>query len=379
MNLQTRTVFLKTILILLVISCVSASAQNAPGQVAEITQSPLIKDLQYPKGIQEQILARPDDKYRFLHDCVITSYKNVLYAAWYNCPESEITDESVIRGRYSTDKGKTWSEIRYFARDTSNKFMYVPPAFGVLNGELYLYVSRMTGHDQVRDILIFKLNKKDKSFYEVGAIAIPFIVNTSVAVMQNGKLIAGGRRTDVPGTLPLIPAVLISDSGSPLGPWRTIDIQKDGKNPDGTPFKFPETGLIAHGAELTAIVRGEKKNPLVYKSNDFGTSWSLSGSIDFLAGGSKITCGTLSDGRDYIIGNVQGFGRNKLILAVRAKGSEAFSKAYLLQDGKNTNLNAAPEWSYPSAWEVDRQLFVIYTSGKKAAALSSIPVRSLAH
>lgn len=378
MTVNAENNFLKKTLVILLISCAPSFGQNSGSTISEATKSEMISVLDYPKGIQEQILTRPDNKYRFLHDCVIANHKNVLYAAWYNCPDGEIEDESVIRGRYSVDKGKTWSEIRYFARDSTNKLMYVPPAFGVINGALYMYVSRMTGHDQVKDILLFKLNEKKKNFIKVDSIPIPFIINTSVTLMENGKLIAGGRRSEVPGTLPLIPAVLISDNGSALGPWRVIDIQKDSKNPDGTPFEYPETGLITRGAEITAIVRGEQQNPLVYKSPDFGTTWSLSNEINFpFAGASKITCGVLSDGRDYVIGNVQGFGRNKLIIGFRNKGSETFSKAYLLQDGENTKLNASPEWSYPSACELENKLYVIYTSGKKASALSIIPLANV--
>jgi hypothetical protein len=334
-----------------------------------------INGLGYPGGLQEQMIALPDSSYRFLHDCVITGYHNILYAAWYNCPEKEIADQSVIRGRYSADKGNTWSEIKCFAQDSTNKLMYVPPAFGQVNDQLYLYVSRMSGHDQVHDILIFRLNESEKTFVQVDSIPVPFIINTAVTKMQNGALIAGGRRTTQAGTLPLIPAVLISDSGSPLGPWRVVDIQKHSNNPDGTPFSYPETGLITNGSALTAIVRGEQSRPLVYHSKDYGNSWSTPSVIDFpLSGQSKITCGTLSDGRDYIIGNAEGYDRDKLIIGFRDKGEKSFAKAYLLQNGENAKLKASPEWSYPTAYESDNLLHVIYTSEKKAATLSIFPL-----
>jgi hypothetical protein len=362
------------LLFVLAVFCTCTHGQNIDNKVSA-SEAAAIASLGPLSGTQEQILALPDAHYRFLHDCAITSYKNVLYAAWYNCPDNEIEDESVIRGRYSVDEGKTWSAIQYFARDTTNKYMYVPPAFGNINADLYLYVSRMTGHDQVQDLLVFKLDEQRKEFVQVGHVAIPFIINTAVIGMKNGKLIAGGRRTDTPGTLPLIPAVLISDNGSPLGPWRIVDVQADGKNPDGTSFVFPETGLITNGAELTAIVRSEQQQPVVYKSTDFGTSWAITTPIDLpLSGSSKITCGTLSDGRDFVIGNVRGYDRDKLIIGFRNKGSKKFSKVYLLQDGNNKKLGTSPEWSYPSACEFNKKLYVAYTSGKKAATLSIIPL-----
>lgn len=331
--------------------------------------------LSYPKNISEQILYRPDSNFRFLHDCVITSYKNTLYTAWYNCPDGEIEEQSVIRGRYSNDYGKTWSSVQCFAQDSTHRMMYVPPAFSELDGALYLYVSRMSGHDQVHDVLIFKLNESTKTFVKKDSISIPFIINTSVTKLQNGKLIAGGRRSNEVGSLPLIPAILISDSGSPRGPWRAVDIQSTSKNPDGSLFEYPETGLIIHGPKISAIVRGEQSRALIYESADFGNSWSPPNFILLpISGKSKITAGTLSNGRDYVIGNREGMDRDQLIIAFRNKGSKRFMKTYLLQNGPNPKLEASPEWSYPSAHELHGKLYIIYTSEKKSASMSVIPL-----
>jgi hypothetical protein len=373
MNTQLIHLTVRLILFSLLIYCGACDHKQKANTDDQDNQ--LINGLVYPSGLQEQMIARPDSNYRFLHDCVITGFHNTLYAAWYNCPETEIADQSVIRGRYSTDKGQTWSDVKCFAQDSTNRMMYVPPAFGQADDRLFLYVSRMTGHDQVHDILIFKLDEAAHHFTKVDSISIPFIINTTVTKLDNGTMIAGGRRANKPGELPLIPAVLISDSGSPLGPWRVADLQNNSSNPDGTAFQYPETGLIANGSTVTAIVRGEQSRPLVYHSQDFGNTWSKPTFIDFpFSGQSKITCGTLSDGRDYIIGNAEGYDREKLVIAFREKGGKSFTKAYLLQNGNNAKLNASPEWSYPTAWESDNRLYVIYTSEKKAATLSIIPL-----
>jgi hypothetical protein len=373
MNLSIASITFKLIFFCVLIQCGACDTKQRAYDYDKGQK--FIKGLEYPTGLEEQMIALPDSNYRFLHDCVITSFKNTLYAAWYNCPETEIADRSVIRGRYSTDNGATWSAVKYFAQDSTNRMMYVPPAFGQADSNLFLYVTRMSGHDQVHDILIFKLNEAAHNFTKVDSISIPFIINTSIIKLDNGTLIAGGRRANRPGALPLIPAVLISDSGSPLGPWRTADLQKDSNNPDGTAFEYPETGLIATGSALTAVVRGEQSRPIVYHSDNYGNSWSVPTFIDFpLSGQSKITCGTLSDGRDYIIGNAEGHDREKLIIGFRAKGEKSFTKSYLLQNGENAKLRASPEWSYPTGCESNNHLFVIYTSAKKAATLSIIPL-----
>ena len=84
--------------------------QIAPGVKFDPETAPA-----YP-GMKVSIIQRPDQQYLFLHDTAITEHKGILYAAWYNCPAEECKGTSVIRGRKSTDGGKTWSKAWEFGR-----------------------------------------------------------------------------------------------------------------------------------------------------------------------------------------------------------------------------------------------------------------------
>ncbi len=126
-------------------------------------KSPLnVNDISMNSNTRAQIIQRPDDTYKFLHDCMIISYHEKLYAAWYNCPVHEMADKSVIRGRISCDNGETWSDVITMAEDLSGKYIYVPPAFGICPADdrLYLFATRMTGCDLVHDFEIFCLNEQ---------------------------------------------------------------------------------------------------------------------------------------------------------------------------------------------------------------------------
>ncbi|MDO4426026.1 MAG: hypothetical protein Q4D17_09715 [Planctomycetia bacterium] len=72
---------------------------------------PKSEEISFPAGIEHQIVENGlTDNYRFLHDCTICVFKNEIFTAWYACPAGEMIGESRIRGRHSSDGGKTWSD-----------------------------------------------------------------------------------------------------------------------------------------------------------------------------------------------------------------------------------------------------------------------------
>jgi len=335
------------------------------------------ESLSFPPGLEEKVLAAPDDEYRFLHDCAIVAHRGILYAAWYNCPRGEMQEKSVIRGRRSTDGGASWSDISVFAEDPTGRWMYVPPWFASTPEGLFLLVTRMTGVDLVHDVSVFRWEESRGAFEYVRTLPIPFLGNTPACRLVGGRLIVGGRRSPAPGALPLIPAVLISDSGRVDAEWRTVDIAPGPRLPDGTEFVYPETGLDIDGAELTALVRNDNGSPLLYRSSDSGEHWTGPFFHNYPLERKKITAGRLSGGERYVIGNLSRYGLDKLVIAFSSASSEKLSRAWLLQDGYNRKLDAHPEWSYPAAWEFDGRLYVIYTSAKTGAALSILPLEAI--
>lgn len=347
-----------------------------PFELCDKNMLPGIDSAEIQDNIVTQIIQRPDDEFKFLHDCMIVEFKKTLYAAWYNCPEGEMVGRSVIRGRHSNDGGKTWSGISIFVEDKTDTYMYVPPAFAVCNDSLYLLVTRMVGLDMVQDVEIFRLDEATRTFKSVMMIDIPFLPNTNAFRMSNGRLIIAGRCADIPGEMPLFPAVLISDSGRIDAPWRLVKIYPSKTLPDGVDFQFPETAVIVDGAEITAFTRNDREAaPVMFISRDCGETWSNPMTHDLPVGRAKMYAGKLSDNRRFLVSNLETSGRNKLVLFLTKKNSKMFSEYLVIRNGNDAGLDATPEWSYPAAIEYDSKLYVIYTSAKTSSALSIIPLK----
>ncbi len=347
-----------------------------------------VKDdaLEYPKGISYVRVERSEGKYKFLHDPAIIQHKNQLIAAWYNCPEVEISEESRINAKRSNDGGKTWSEVETIAHDTNNeKIYYVPAQLLSFNDNLYAFVGRMTGHDRIINTVGYKYDEVGKSWAKIGGIADLFLPNCTPQKLNNGNWIMAGRVASALGELPLIPAVVISNGEDIESPWRVVKLQEEKFNEN----QHPETTVIVEGAILYAFTRvnGKKYTPKLYTSNDFGESWTEISNHDFRAASSKLYAGILSTGQKYVVFNYPMSngtdGREVLALAISAKNEQElkFSKLFKIRSSK---LAGSPADShYPCVLEYDKKLFVIYTAEfpgekKRQCELAIIPIESLA-
>ena len=90
------------------------AVQKPPGHIALVRDSripfPEPNVLSSPDDANDIIVHRAgSDAYHFLHDAAIIEHKNILFAAWYNCPRAKMQETALIRGRRSFDTGLTWS------------------------------------------------------------------------------------------------------------------------------------------------------------------------------------------------------------------------------------------------------------------------------
>ena len=155
-------------------------------------------------------------------------------------------------------------------------------------------------------------------------------------------------------------------------------IQENGDLPDGSKLVHPEITAIIEDNKIAMFSRDdERKVPLVYLSQDYGETWSDAFSYDIPFSDSKIYAGTLSDGRNYIIGNWYP-GREKLVLVFSKPKEYTFDTGIILQNGFSDRLGYGKAWCYPCAYEADHKLYIIYTvyleNEKRGAALSVVPL-----
>lgn len=339
-------------------------------------------ELTMPEGMTRQVVHRAGgDEFNFLHDVAVTEYRGTLIAAWYNCPEGEMEEASVIRGRHSLDEGKTWTPVEVIAEDRENKnFMYVPIAFGQQDDRLFGFVSRMVGPDQVVDCEIFTYDAGAvPSWHVTGHIAAPFLPNSAAVQLPGGNYLLAGRVSDAPETKPETPAVALSAGDGLTGPWEIVRLQPDKHLPDGGSLRYPETTVIVEEDGLLAFVRNDSGNGLIYTADPTGRAWSSPHTANMRLGSSKMYAGKLSTGQRYLLYTTPTEGyRELLTLAVSRPGARTFAKVFQIHDGPDAALGVGPEWSYPCAIEAFGNFYVGYTSEKHHAILATIPVGSLA-
>ncbi len=327
--------------------------------------------------ISEYEVYYPKEGSKFLHEAAIIAFCGVLYAAWYSCPEKELEGTSEIRFSTSSDLGKTWTEPKTVIQDKKGKILYCPPIFYIENGKLYLLVNEMIKADFMHALDLFVFEPDKDNFIIIWSKQIPFKINTNVIKMENGKLLIPGRIANQ-DDFPITPAVLIAENGFIDSDYKLVKIQENGNFTENIQFIHPEISPIVIAETIYMFCRNDNSNlPILFVSNDYGESWSKPKCHNIPFSNSKIYAGTLSNNRNYVIGNIYP-GRNKLMIFLSQPNKLYFDSCYILQNGYSESLGYGDkQWSYPCAYEFNENLYVIYSVDNRegrGAALSVIPI-----
>lgn len=317
------------------------------------------------QDIQSLPVCVPDTHFKFLHEAAIIEYHGVLYASWYHCHDKELQGYTPICGKRSYDGGKTWSDLEIICENESGKILYCPPVYGISEDRLYMLVNQMVAPDHIHSLDLYLLNTETSKFELLWSKPIPFKLNTNVVTLPNGKLMLPGRIAEL-DSFPNTPAVLISDSGKIDAQWRLVKIADNGNLPCDTELVHPEISVICTEDTLYMFCRNDKRKvPLVYISKDDGETWSDACTHDIPYVSSKIYCGTLLDGRHYMICNTDKLNRSRLSIYFTDDKQMKLSKQLILFDTEDY-----PGWGamhYPAACEYQGYLYIIATKGYENA------------
>ncbi|MBE6767569.1 MAG: hypothetical protein E7549_01500 [Ruminococcaceae bacterium] len=313
-------------------------------------------------SVEKAVIHRPDEQFGFLHETAIIEYHGVLYASWYNCPETELSGYTPICGKRSFDRGITWSDLEILCDDKSETVLYCPPVYGICDDQLYMLVNQMVSPDHMHALDLYRLNNETAQFELLWSRPIPFKLNTNVVTLPNGKLMLPGRIAATLDGFPNTPAVLIADDGRIDTEWRLVKIAENGDLPDGKKLVHPELTVMQTEDTLFMFCRNDERHvPLAYASHDNGESWSTLCAHDVPYVGSKMYAGTLSDGRKYLVANIDTYDRARLAVYFTETGSRHFTKRQILFDSKQYPLEGAVACHYPAACEFDNKLYIIAT------------------
>lgn len=339
-----------------------------------------VKSLKKSDNIKTYTVAMPDKEFLFLHEAAIVKFHGRLIAAWYNNRKNELQGYTPIRFAFSDNDGVNWSEPMTVIGDRSEKILYCPPVFGIDNDRLYMLLNQMVSADHMHSFDLYVYNEVENKFEFVWSKEIPFKLNTNVYKMENGKLILPGRIAKQ-DDFPQIPAVLISDLGKIDSEWRVVKLQDTKKLPDDSEFIHPELSLIINKNDIYGFCRNDVRSgvPILFKSEDYGEHWTGPFQSDIPVSSSKIYSGTLSDGRNYVIGTLDE-NRKTLFILFSLKNKMRFNKGFIIQSGFSEELGYGYKWSYPSAYEADGKLYIIYTAvldddNRRGAVISVIDLK----
>ena len=330
----------------------------------------------YPEKLllpwKRRIIQYAEEEFPFLHDTMIASLGGRLFMAWYTCAENEMIGRTVIRGRWSSDGGESWSEPEIVAEDAEERLM-VPVIFSEYDGEIWAYVTRMTSPDHPIGYACFRY--ESGSWVKREERRDPVIFNT-MPEKADEKWLIGGRMAEKPDILPQYPIVAHAFPSSPAN-WEITRLPQEEK------LHCPETALLVNGKRVTALTRNDGGDAVVFESGDGGITWEGPFSKPYPIHPAKMCGGSLPDGRQFLIFNERTpqKDRSRLIMALRAGPDAPFDRAYTVFEGYDQTLRAGPYWHYPCAAIHEGRLFISCTSSgdgvRRNAALANIELDQL--
>ncbi len=299
----------------------------------------------------------------FVHGIAIERFerdgKNVLVATWAYNPVAENTPGEQAHYAFSYDDGKTWTEPREIKSNTKG--------YSASHGVMWYYQDTLYA---MIPVVMFETSpwtiKCELNIYNFETeqweyqndCCHGFWPTSKPVKLDTGNWIVGGPVLSLSGR-----AITEGDN---FTKWRVMQTGKEENR-----FKFSETGLAVNGNMAVLIGRNENSPTTdslgvsdsgryelgVAVSYDYGETFTKMKLSGVYSSPSKPMCGTLSDGRFYMIWNMDVANvesRHRLLLGIGDPNTGAINQVYML-------AYYAGGISYPYALEADGYLYVAYS------------------
>jgi hypothetical protein len=337
------------------------------------------KALPFPEQLTHVQVHRSAPPYEFLLGADIIDFNGELFCGWGASRKDENDRFSVMNGAVSKD-GLHWDSFMRISPLARGKKAYSHGVFHIENGVLCSYLPTASYNiSEYPDLQTIKMIwNADQRSWEYAGVVIPehFWPMSRPVANHAGTWLMPGLMLDKRGALP---AVAIREPGSPEK-WEISIVPVPGnKNVWG------EGGLLIRGKEVLYIFRNgwdQKRVCCAALSTDGGHTWGKACRTNFLASLAKLCCGTLPDGRNYILCNLPAEGmdeRDTLAIALSEPGQWEFNRAWALRRGpsplaRTKGAGKTPQWAYPLACVKDNILHVVYAVTKEDCAATLLPL-----
>ncbi|MBQ7976946.1 MAG: exo-alpha-sialidase [Clostridia bacterium] len=339
---------------------------------------PKVSELKTVKS--EHVTIKPfepeEDGYVFLHGVAIVKFKGRMYCAWAHNKVRENSDDEEVNYAISDDNGKTWSGCVSGNMNPQNGVAVSHGVFLVHEEKLYFFAPQFKGQmgAEMMKMSVYVLDKENEKFRYIDvAMNERFWPMCEPVLMENGNYIMPGIYVASDYKSPDNAAAVAISRGSDILHWDMVKIERaeDVK-------VWGECCIAVNGSNIKMYCREHsgKLKALYSESFDFGNTWSEMALSDLPMINSKPYAGTLSTGQKYLICSCaqEINARDPLTIAISEKGEDKFSKIYTIDSGKIL--------SYPYAIEVDKKLYVAYSSttegfNRNSAELAIIDIEDL--
>ena len=328
-----------------------------------------------------------EGEYQYLHETGLEWFGGRLFAGWSNAARDESAPDKKIRGKYSDNGGKTWSEAFTMAPESEGDERREYANLALVDGDLWLFTTRIHSGWSFADPKLegFVLEDDAREWSYQGILTDDgFVATDKPKQMDNGRwIIAGMRKRYEDDTRIGENRIAISEPGD-------VTSLKVSGIPHPENMRFPFVSFIMDGSEITAIMRNSKDTFVkLSTSSDYGETWTMAEKTNLPSVAMKPFAGKLSTGQRYFItGYPRERGdstRHALVIYVSEPGEEKFSKVWRISRGKPYAMRfegrgkgpGPSQWSYPKAVEHDGRLYVIYTVNKEDAEMAVIPIEAL--
>lgn len=336
---------------------------------------PELEKIPFVEGLEHRVIhLATEDGHKFLHGAAIVEHEGIFYANWANSPVDENSAGETLRGRRSTDGGRTWGDLEIIGPGFDGPDRHSHGVLFVHDDRVWTICARFgVGEDGTKfDGLCgeaFVLDPATDRWDSRGIVMRNCWPYDEPVRMGNGNFITGGQDKDG------LPVVAIS-RGDDFTKWDSMLIPYHYQLAPS----YAETTVQAEDNRAIAVIRGGRGVAWVSTSDDFGQTWTEAQPSNLPMPRAKAYLGKLSTGQLYLISNLGD--RDTLVVSAGKPGDLTLSKVWRIRHGKSEpprfpGAAKSPQWSYPYGYEHEGKLYVVYSIGKEDCGLSVFPVSAL--